>query len=96
MDLELDELSATTLLVEEDLVVVRVKGVLPPSEEAPADVAQTILERFDKVLAGAGSSPSIKEQVSGALKREVVDVRTALSPITGSLVAMFLLGRKEG
>ena len=96
MELALDELSATTLLVEEDLVVVRVKGVLPPSEEAPADVAQAIVERFNKVLVGAGSGPSIKEQISSALKREVVDVQTALSPITGSLVAMLLLGRKTG
>ena len=86
--------TAVRVLVEEDLVMVHVKEVLSPSERAMArtEGGQAILQRFNAMLFDGGSCPSVREQVSGALHREVVDVQTTLSPLTGSLVAVFSLG----
>ena len=85
----------TSVLVQEDLVMVHLKGVLSPSEQALArtDVGQAILQRFNNLLFNAGSCPSVREQISSALEREVVDVQTTLSPLTGSLVVVFSLGQ---
>jgi uncharacterized protein YbcI len=83
------------VLVHDDLVMVHVKDVLSPSERALArtEAGQAVLQRFNAMLFAGGSSPSIREQVSTALNREVVDVQTTLSALTGSLVAVFSLGR---
>jgi len=82
------------VLVEEDLVMVHIKEVLYPSERnlARTEAGQTILQRFNARLFDGGSSPSIKEQVSRAFGREVLDIQTTLSPLTGSIVAVFMLG----
>ena len=82
------------VLVEDDLVMVHLKEVLSPSERALArsEAGQAILQRFNAMLFNGGSCPSIREQVSRALGREVLDVQTTLSPLTGSLVAVFPLG----
>ena len=84
------------VLVEDDLVMVHIKEVLSPSERALArtEAGQAVLQRFNAMLFHGGSSPSIREQVSDALDREVLDVQTTLSPLTGSLVAVFPLGPK--
>jgi len=84
------------VLVEEDLVMVHLREVLSPSERALAqtETGQAILQRFNARLFDGGSSPSIKEQISRALGREVLDVQTSLSPLTGSLVVIFTLDRK--
>ena len=86
--------SQVTVMVEEDLVMVHLKGILSPSERelARTDEGQATLQRFNTLLFNAGSVPSIKEQVCGTLKREVVDVQSTLSPLTGSLVVVFSLG----
>ena len=86
-----------TVMVEEYLVMVHIHGVLSPSERALAatDFGQAILQRFNVLLFNSGSDPSIKQQVSDALKREVVDVQTTLSPLTGSLVVIFSLEPKQ-
>ena len=85
------------VLVEDDLVLVHVKEVLSPSERvlARTEAGQAILQRFNAMLFAGGSSPSIREQISRALGREVLDVQTTLSPLTGSLVAVFPLGSQR-
>jgi len=82
------------VLVEDDLVMVHLKGVLSPSERtlARTEAGQAVLQRFNSMLFAGGSSPSIREQISRTLRREVLDVQTTLSPLTGSLVAVFPLG----
>ena len=84
------------VMVADELVMVHLKGVLSPSERALAqtEAGQAILQRFNASLLDHGSSPSIKEQISRALGREVLDVQTTLSPLTGSLVAVFSLGEE--
>lgn len=82
------------VLVEDDVVMVHLKDVLSPSERALArtEAGQAVLQRFNAMLFDGGSTPSIRQQVALALKREVLDVQTTLSPLTGSLVAVFSLG----
>ena len=84
------------VMMDEDLVMVHLKELLSPSERALArtEGGQAMLQRFNTLLFDSGSSPSIKEQVSRALRREVLEVQTALSPLTGSLVVLFPLGEK--
>jgi uncharacterized protein YbcI len=86
------------VLVEDDLVMVHLKEVLSPSERemARTEAGQTVLQRFNAMLFDGGSSPSIREQVCQALGRQVVDVQTTLSPLTGSLVVVFSLGSQRG
>jgi uncharacterized protein YbcI len=88
--------SSVRVLVEEDLVMVHLKEVLYPSERnlARTEAGQAILQRFNARLFDDGSSPSIREQVSRTFGREVLDVQTTLSPLTGSLVAVFTLGSR--
>jgi uncharacterized protein YbcI len=88
--------ASVKVLVEEELVMVHLKEVLSPSERALAQTqaGQAILQRFNARLFDGGSSPSIREQISRTLGREVVDVQTTLSPLTGSLVAVFALGER--
>lgn len=91
--------SRVRVLVEDDLVMVHLKEVLSPSERALAgtEAGQAVLQRFNARLLDGGSSPSIRQQVAQALGRQVVDVQTTLSPLTGSLVAVFNLGgRRDG
>ena len=85
------------VLVEEDLVMVHLKEVLSPSERvlARTEAGQIILQKFNARLFDGGSSPSIREQISQALQRQVLDVQTTLSPLTGSLVAVFSLGEER-
>ena len=85
------------VLVEDDLVMVHLKGVLSPSERelARTEAGQAVLQRFNTMLFDGGSSPSIREQVSQALGRQVLDVQTTLSPLTGSLVVVFPLGTRH-
>ncbi len=82
------------VLVQDELVMVHVKDVLSPSERALArtEPGQAVLQRFNAMLFAGGSSPSVREQVARALNREVIDVQTTLSALTGSLVAVFSLG----
>jgi uncharacterized protein YbcI len=86
--------SRVTVMVEEDLVVVHLREVLPPSERALArtEAGQALLQRFSTLLFNSGSSPSVMEQVSQVLRREVVEVQTSLSSLSGSLVVVFALG----
>lgn len=90
--------ASVKVLVEEELVMVHLKEVLSPSERALAqtEAGQAILQRFNARLFDGGSSPSIREQISRTLGREVLDVQTTLSPLTGSLVAVFALGEQSG
>ena len=83
------------VVIQQDLVMVHLKSVLSPSERALAqtDEGQAILQRFNNRLYDSGSNPSVKEQIAQTLGREVVDVQTSLSPLTGSLVAVFPLGQ---
>ena len=83
-----------TVLVEQDLVMVHIKEALSPSEKALArtQTGQAILQRFNNLLFNEGSVPSVKDQVAQTLKRKVLDVQTSLSPLTGSLVVVFMLG----
>ena len=85
-----------TVMIGEELVLVHLKGVLSPSEQALArtDIGQAVLLRFNTLLFNSGSDPSITEQVSKALEREVIDVMTSLSPLTGSLIVVFSLGKR--
>ena len=46
------------------------------------------------MLFGAGS-PSISQQVADSVGKPVVEVQTALSPLTGSLVVLFTLEAEE-
>jgi uncharacterized protein YbcI len=85
-----------TVMVEEDLVMVHLKEVLSPSERALASTesGQALLQRFNTSLINAGSFPSIRDQVSQALQREVVEVQISLSSLSGSLVIVFTLGQR--
>ena len=82
------------VMVEDELVLVHLKGVLSPSERelARTEAGQSILQRFNTLLFNWGSEPSIKDQVADAVGREVVDLQTSLSPLTGSLLVVFTLG----
>ena len=97
MKFEQEEMNAhpgeVTVIVEGDLVMVHIKEVLSPSERvlAQTEAGQTILQRFNNLLFNEGSVPSIKDQVSQTLKRTVLDIQTSLSPLTGSLVVIFML-----
>lgn len=86
--------SRVTVMVEEDLVIVHLREVLSPSERALArtEAGQAMLQRFNTLLFNSGSSPSVMEQVSQVLKRQVVEVQTSLSSLSGSLVVVFSLG----
>ena len=83
-----------SVVVQSELVMVHIKGVLTPSERALArsDAGQAILQRFTTLLFNSGSEPSIRQQVSDAVGREIEDVQATLSPLTGSLVVVFPLG----
>jgi uncharacterized protein YbcI len=85
-----------TVMVEEDLVMVHLKEVLSLSERALASTesGQALLQRFNTSLINAGSFPSIRDQVSQALQREVVEVQISLSSLSGSLVIVFTLGQR--
>ncbi len=85
--------SEVTVMVEGDLILVHLKEVLSPSERNLAQTAtgQAVLQRFNNLLFDAGSRPSIREQVSQAVKRQVLEVQTSLSPLTGSLVVVLTL-----
>ena len=85
--------SEVRVIVEDELVLVHLKGVLSPSEcdLAKTDTGQAILQRFNTLLFNAGSAPSVKQQVSEAVGGQVLDVQTTLSPLTGSLVVVFTL-----
>ena len=87
-----------TVLPQEDLIMVHLKGVLSPSERelARTEGGQAILQRFNNMLFHAGSSPSIEDQVAAVVGREVIEVQTSLSPLTGSLVVVFSLGSDQG
>ncbi len=88
--------ASVKVMVAEELVMVHLKEVLSPSERALAqtETGQAVLQRFNARLFDGGSSPSIREQISRTLGREVLDVQTTLSPLTGSLVAVFALGEQ--
>lgn len=88
--------SRVTVVVEEDLVIVHLREVLSPSERALArtEAGQAMLQRFNTLLFNSGSSPSVLEQVSQVLRREVVEVQTSLSSLSGSLVVVFSLGEE--
>jgi len=97
---EAEEMGVTaarvSVVVEDDLVLVHLRGVLSPSER---DLAQTregqaILQRFNNMLFDAGS-PSIRQQVASSVEKPVLEVQTALSPLTGSLVVLFTLDSAE-
>ncbi len=97
MKFEKEEMGVTpadvTVMIAGDLIVVHVKEVLSPSERILAQTAtgQAVLQRFKKLLFEAGSNPSIREQVSQAVDRQVLEVQTSLSPLTGSLVVVLTL-----
>lgn len=86
-----------SVMVQDELVVVHLKGVLSPSERdlAKTQTGQAILQRFNNRLFGAGSSPSIREQVAASVGKPVLGVQTALSPLTGSLVVLFELESED-
>ena len=88
--------SRVTVMVEGDLVVVHLLEVLSPSERALArtEAGQTMLQRFNTLLFNSGSSPSAMEQVAQVLGREVIEVQTSLSALSGSLVVVFTLGEE--
>ena len=90
--------SEVKVILEGELVLVHLKGVLSPSEcdLARTDTGQAILQRFNTLLFNAGSTPSVKQQVSEAVCRQVLDVQTTLSPLTGSLVVIFTLSEAPG
>lgn len=85
-----------SVVIQGDLVLVHLKGVLSPSERdlAQTQEGQAILQRFNNMLFGAGS-PSIREQVAASVGKPVVEVQTTLSPLTGSLVVLFTLETEE-
>jgi len=86
--------SRVTVVVEDDLVIVHLRDILSPSERALArtEAGQAMLQRFNTLLFNSGSSPSVMEQVAQVLKRQVVEVQTSLSSLSGSLVVVFSLG----
>ena len=79
----------------DDLVMVHLKEVLSPSERSLArtERGQALLQRFNTLRFNDTSSQTIKEEVARALRREVVEVLTNFSPLTGSLVVVFMLGQ---
>ena len=81
------------VVVERDLCMVHIKEALSPSERilARSEGGQALLQRFNNRLFNEGSVPSIKDEVACTLKRKVLDVQTSLSPLTGSLVVVFML-----
>ena len=85
--------SGVMVMVEQDLVLVHIKEMLSPSEKtlARTETGQALLQRFNNLLFNEGSVPSIKDQVAQTLKKKVLDVQTSLSPLTGSLVVVFML-----
>ncbi len=86
--------SRVTVMVEDDVVIVHLREVLSPSERALArtEAGQAMLQRFNTLLFNSGSSPSVMAQVAQVLRREVVEVQTSLSALSGSLVVVFALG----
>jgi uncharacterized protein YbcI len=83
------------VVVERDLCMIHIKEALSPSERilARSETGQALLQRFNNRLFNEGSEPSIKDEVASTLKRKVLDVQTSLSPLTGSLVVVFMLGQ---
>ena len=86
-----------TVMMEGDIVLVHLKGVLSPSERslAKSTVGHAVLQQFNNLLFDFGSSPSVSDQVSRAVQRQVLEVQTSLSPLTGSLVVVFTLDPAE-
>ena len=83
-----------TVTIGTDLVMVHLKDVLTPSERSLArtEEGQVMLQRFNTLRFNAAPSQQVQEQVARTLEREVVEVLTSLSPLTGSLVVIYMLG----
>jgi uncharacterized protein YbcI len=84
-----------SVTVGEDLVMVHLKDVLTPSERSLArtEAGQAVLQRFNTLRFNAAPSDKVQHEVAQTLNREVVEVLTNLSPLSGSLVVIYMLGQ---
>ncbi len=85
--------SSVNVMVRGDVVIVHLKEVLPAPEKhlALTERGQDLVERFTTMLFKGGAEPSVEQLIADAMDRRVLDVQTAISPLTGSIVAMFEL-----
>ncbi len=82
-----------TVMIEEDMIVVHLKEMLSPAENhlALSQKGQYLLMEFN-VLLFEGPRQYLEDVIVETMGRKVVDVQTAISPLTGSIVALFMLG----
>ena len=90
--------SSVNVMVRGDVVIVHLKEVLPAAEKHLALTAhgQELVAKFATMLFRGGAQPSVEQLIARAMGKRVLDVQTAISPLTGSIVAMFELGEKAG
>jgi uncharacterized protein YbcI len=86
------------VMVRGDVVIVHLKEILPAAEKhlALTERGQDLVSRFATMLFREGAHPSLEQLISSAMGKPVLDVQTAISPLTGSIVAMFELGGPTG
>jgi uncharacterized protein YbcI len=89
--------TSVNVMVRGDVVLVHLKEVLPAAEKhlALTERGQDLVSRFATMLFRGGAHPSLEQLISTAMGKPVLDVQTAISPLTGSIVAMFELGEKS-
>lgn len=88
--------TSVNVMVRGDVVIVHLKEVLPAAEKhlALTERGQDLVSRFATMLFRGGAQPSVEQLIARAMDKRVIDVQTAISPLTGSIVAMFELGEK--
>jgi len=88
--------TSVNVMVKGDVVIVHLKEVLPAAEKhlALTGQGQDLVSRFATMLFRGGAQPSVEQLIARAMGQQVLDVQTAISPLTGSIVAMFELGEK--
>ena len=86
--------TSVNVLVRGDVVIVHLKEILPAAEKhlALTERGQDLVSRFATMLLREGARPSVEQLIATTMGKRVLDVQTAISPLTGSIVAMFELG----
>lgn len=86
--------TAVNVMVRGGVVIVHLKEVLPAAQKhlALTERGQDLVAKFATMLFRGGARPSVEQLISRMIGKEVLDVQTAISPLTGSIVAMFELG----
>ena len=84
------------VIIDSDLIIIHLKEMLSPAEKhlALSEKGQSILQHFNNMLF-EDAQPLIEDLVVETMGKDMVDVQTAISPLTGSIVAVFSLDNRR-